>query len=312
MKKLIIALCLLLALPVSAFAMETPTGVTVQNLNGSQQLIKTYTVPPGTDPETLKEEPFDYEGFTYTFATIVKQENECAEQKQHTETVTVSTAKNDLSVILAELAPTLEYDDGQYSGVLSLDHTTLSTQAAGYATRSYTVTVTRELGSLPSNDISYIPATTVKDGKTLSLAGVDWQVQATALVDGSLVPSQYRAVATYSSPASYSAATGYITTANYVGEVSREEVESITYTLTYLGCEMELEPPEVTGFTLPATVAAHPILSVCIAAGTAALIALAVLLILSRREIRRLRELEEDQDQTPEETEYESVEEEQT
>lgn len=30
-------------------------------------------------------------------------------------------------------------------------------------------------------------------------------------------------------------ATGYVTTADYVGEVSRDGVESVTYQLTYLG-----------------------------------------------------------------------------
>lgn len=302
MKKLILALCLLLALPVNALAMEAPTDITVQNLNGSQQLIKTYTVPPGTDPETLKEEPFDYEGVTYAFAAIIKQENNHADQQVKRQTVTVNTEKKDLSCILAELAPTLEYDDGRYRGTLSLDHTTLDTQAAGYATRSYTVTATKELGSLPSNDMSYVPATTVKDGKTLPLAGVNWQVQATALVDDVLIPSQYMAVATYSAPASYRAATGYITTADYVGEVSCDEVESVTYMLTYLGKEAASELP---GF-LKTIVSGGALFTVCTAIGITGLIALAVLLFLSRREIGRLREYEETRLTSGEDEEYES------
>jgi hypothetical protein len=45
-KKCILSLLLALALSVSAFAMEIPTDTVAQNLNGSQQLIKTYTLPP--------------------------------------------------------------------------------------------------------------------------------------------------------------------------------------------------------------------------------------------------------------------------
>ena len=52
--------------------------------------------------------------------------------KSHTETVTVETSKDDLDVILEQLAPVIEYDDGLYSGTLSLDHTSLHTEATGY------------------------------------------------------------------------------------------------------------------------------------------------------------------------------------
>ena len=61
-----ISLVLAALLTISALAMEVPTSSTVQNLNGVQQYIKTYTVPPDTDPESLIEEPFDYDGYTYS------------------------------------------------------------------------------------------------------------------------------------------------------------------------------------------------------------------------------------------------------
>lgn len=65
MKKFVplIALALTLSLSTSAFAMEVPTDTVVQNLNGSQQVIKTYTIDPGTDPQELIEEPFVLDGY---------------------------------------------------------------------------------------------------------------------------------------------------------------------------------------------------------------------------------------------------------
>ena len=52
MKKYVplIALALTLSLTTSAFAMEVPTDTVVQNLNGSQQVIKTYTIDPAPIP----------------------------------------------------------------------------------------------------------------------------------------------------------------------------------------------------------------------------------------------------------------------
>lgn len=94
------------------------------------------------------------------------------------------------------------------------------------------------IGNLDRNDMSYVPATTVKNGKTLSLANVEWQVTGTALVGEALVPAQYQAVATYSASSSYQAATGYVTTAEYHGTVTSEGVDSITYTVVYTGSEI--------------------------------------------------------------------------
>ncbi len=235
MKKAILCVLLTLAMSVNAFALEVPTGTVVQNLNGSQQAIKTYTIPADQDPATLIEEPFELEGFLYTFANIVKTENSIEETKEHTEVVTIETSKKDLSVILENLEPTIEYDDGIFKGTLALDHTSIVTEAAGYTTKSYTVTETKTIGQLDRNDMSYVPATTIKNGRTLSLANVEWQVTGTDLVGEALMPSSYQAVATYSAKASYNAATGYVTTAEYVGDISHEGIESITYVLTYLG-----------------------------------------------------------------------------
>ena len=208
MKRVISCVLLMLVLTSNAFALEVPTDTVVQNLNGSQQAIKTFTVSPEQDPAALIEEPFELEGYLYTFADIVKSENPVEEKRIHTEVITVETTKDDLALILEQLKPTIEYDDGRFQGTLALDHTSLNTVAAGYATKNYTVTETKTIGQLDRNDMSYVPATTIKNGRTLSLA-----------------------------KASYQAATGYVTTAEYVGDVTHEGVESVTYVLTYIGTE---------------------------------------------------------------------------
>ena len=121
-----LALCLLLALSLmtSAFAAEVPEELVVENLNGQQRLVKTYVLSPEVDPDTLKEPPFDYDGFTYTWAYTTKEEQPFLDARAVTETVTVETSSDDLTDILAALAPSIPYDDGEYVGELDLDHTT--------------------------------------------------------------------------------------------------------------------------------------------------------------------------------------------
>ncbi len=304
MKKILSVVILTLALSVNALALEVPTDTTVQNLNGTQMCVKTFTVSADTDPQSLVEEPFDYEGYTYTFATMTKQENRTQDSKSQVETITVETAKKDLAAVLAALAPSIAYQDGGYQGTLSLDHTTIRTEATGYARKSYAVSATKEIENLASNDLSYIPATAVKDGVTLNLQSVDWQVQGTALVDDVLVPAQYKAVATYSANASYNAATGYITTAEYTGTVTRAGVESVTYTLTYLGAETAPVAVET------ASMWSRPLPYFLIGAGVGliALVVLIILLIRSRREIARLSQQEGHQVTDAEYTELEESE----
>ncbi len=317
MKKLLLSLLMALALSAGALAMEVPTSTVIQNLNGSQQLIKTYTLSPDADPQTLIEAPFELEGYVYTFADIVKTENHAADTDRHTETVTLETSSSELSDILEQLAPTMEYDDGVYTGTLALDHTSLRTEASGYTTKSRTVSATRTIGPVDRNDMSYVPSTTVKDGVTLSLTGVDWQITGMDVVGESLAPSSYQAVASYSGKTYYKAATGYVTTAQYVGEISRDELESITYQVTYIGEKGSLtegsqetppvddtgdagagdagETPDAPNTAKQTFLAAVPVLS-RILGGVAvlAVIVLTVLLVSSRREVRRLQEPDED------------------
>ena len=240
-----LALCLLLTLSLmtSAFAAEVPDSFVTQNLNGQQQLVKTYTLSPEIDPEILKEPSFEYDGFLYTWAYTTKSENPFMETKEAVQTITVETSKNDLALILEQLEPSMDYNEDGFQGELALDHTSLVTEASSYTTKYSKTTETKVIGNLDRNDMSYVPATTVKNGRTLSLANVDWQVTGTALVGEALVPSQYQAVATYSASNSYKAATGYVTTAEYRGTVSAEGIEDITYTVVYTGETIRPEAP---------------------------------------------------------------------
>ena len=296
MKRLLACLLLTAALVTNACALEVPTDTTIQNLNGSQQLIKTYTLSPDADPQQLIEEPFDQEGYRYTFADIVKEENQVSDRKYHTETVTLETDTKDLGKILEQLETTLDYDDGTYSGVLTLDHTAIRTEAAGYTSQARNVTATKTIGPLDRNDMSYVPATTVKNGVTLNLSNVDWQVIGTDLVGDTLSPASYQAVATYSGKSYHKVATGYVTSADYVGEVTRSDVESVTYKVTYLGTEAEgtsliASQRNVSMDGLPGKVLPYAL--GILGVGTVA--TLAVLLFRSRRALRQFQEEPEDE-----------------
>lgn len=285
MSRIALGLLLILSLTTSAFAAEVPEDFVIENLNGQQRLVKTYVLPPDVDPASLQEQSIDYDGYHYTWAYTTKEEEPYLETKTVTETVTVETASKNLTDILTALEPSISYDDGEFTGVLALDHTTLVTEAAGYTTKYSTTTETKVIGNLDRNDMSYVPATTVKNGKTLSLVSVEWQVTGTDLVGEALVPSRYQAVATYSASSSYQAATGYVTTAEYTGEVTAEGIDYITYTVVYTGTEIL---PEAAGGLLGGLFSGNtsslllPLLLLLLSAGIAAL---AIVLFKRRKNV---------------------------
>ena len=145
--------------------------------------------------------------------------------------------------------------------------------------------------------MSYVPATTVKNGVTLNLSNVDWQIIGTDLVGDMLSPASYQAVATYSGKSYSKVATGYVTSADYVGEITRNDVESVTYRVTYLGTQSEgtsLLPTRdgtVLG-GLPGQVLPYA-LGVL---GVGTIAALSVLLFHSRRALRQLQEEEPEEE----------------
>lgn len=272
LRSLTLALVIALGCMSYASAAFIPDDVDYRELNGQQQAVKVYTLLPGDNPDELREEDFEHDGFLYAFSDMTKLEQTYSEDQPYTETVTVNTSSKDLEKVLEALEPKIEYDKDGYTGTLYLDHSSIKTEAAGYSSKNYTVTATKNYTGLDRNDTSYIDKTVIKDGRTLTLANVSWSVESTTLVDDVLVPATYCAVATYSGNASTTVATGYISTADYSGTISSTGIASIQYTVVFLGTEMT---PEVGFFN---GIAANP---AALAGIFAACLAIALLLFFT-------------------------------
>ena len=100
-----------------------------------------------------------------------------------------------------------------------------------------------------SADPSYVAQSATKDGCTLPLTDVSWTVMGTGLSGDSLVPTEYKAVATYAKTMSKQVPTGYVSTARYTGNVTKTTADTVFYTLAYAG-----EPLD-SGLPLPLKIA---------------------------------------------------------
>ena len=211
-----------------------PAEVKQSEENGVTRIEKIYYLSAQDDPSNIPTEDFEREGKTYKLLDVLKQAQIESDTQDYVEVLTLDSDTQDMEKILAMLEPELEVqtEDG-YQGVLSLDHTTITVEAAGYKTSSRTVSATRTYPNLSGADVSLIPKSITDSGRTLTLADVQWQEAATTQADGYDMALRYTATATYTGTATSKYATGYVVTANYAGEVTRVSADVITYTAVF-------------------------------------------------------------------------------
>lgn len=211
-----------------------PAEVKQSEENGVTRIEKIYYLSSQDDPSNIPTEDFEREGKTYTLLDVLKQAQIESDTQDYVEVLTLDSDTQDMEKILAMLEPDLEVhtEDG-YQGVLSLDHTTITVEAAGYKTSSRTISATRTYPNLSGADVSLLPKAITDSGRTLTLADVQWQEAATTQTDGYDMALRYTATATYTGTATSKYATGYVVTANYVGEVTRVSADVITYTAVF-------------------------------------------------------------------------------
>ena len=211
-----------------------PAEVRASEENGVYRLEKVYYLTAKDDPATIPTADFEREGRTYTLLDLLKNDQTETDTREHIEVVTLESKTKDMAEILKMLEPKLEVktEDG-YEGVLSLDHTTIQVEAAGYGTSNRTVTAERTYPNLSDADVSLVPKSVNENGRTLTLADVSWQEAAVDPTDGYDIPIRYTAVASYTGTATSKYATGYTVTADYKGDVTRTSCDTVVYTAVF-------------------------------------------------------------------------------
>ena len=203
-----------------------PTEVVETETGGGRRLEKVYLLTAADNPANIPTDDFEREGYRYTLLDVTRQDYTESEAREHTETVTLDSGTKDMDKIMPQLAATREVttEDG-FTGILTLDTSSITVEAAGYGSSSRTVTATRTYPNLSDADSSLIPKTITDGGRTLTLADVQW------LEAGEF----YNATASYTGTATSKYATGYVITAEYAGEVVKTISGEMIYTAVFSG-----------------------------------------------------------------------------
>ena len=247
------ALCLTLALTPTALAADFEPAVPdakvcyptfiVRNDDGTE-LKKIYDLSPEDDPAGIPRSNFQQDGFQYNLTDLLKQELPENESRQHTEHVSVESAKKDMESVLALLPQEREFitDDG-LMGTLTLRLDTVQVEPSGYGSSTKQLSVKRSYPNLAEQDTQYIPKSIEDGGRTLTLSDIQWQTDNTANMDGYAVADRYTAVATYTGSATSSYVKGYTVTADYTGTVSRIALNRVRYVAIFDGTPIQPAEP---------------------------------------------------------------------
>ncbi len=217
-------------------AQETfPIAVSMQlaERNGMLCLEKDYQLTKEDDLTQIPKDDIRWDGKTYVFTDLVRSDP-APVTEVHTETITFNSSTNKLDQILKQMEAAIEVEteDG-YTGKLHLVPESITVNAAGYRNQSYTICTDRTYPNLSDADTALLPKTVEEKGRTLTLSDVNWQSAATDQVDGYELAMRYTAVATYSVTGTSKVATGYVVTADYTGNVTKTESDTLLYTAIY-------------------------------------------------------------------------------
>ena len=135
------ALCLTLTLTPTALAADFEPAVpdakvcyptTIVRNDDGTELKKIYDLSPEDDPAGIPRSDFRQDGFQYNLTDLLKQELPENESRQHTEHVSIESAKKDMESVLALLPQEREFitDDG-LMGTLTLRLDTVQVEPSG-------------------------------------------------------------------------------------------------------------------------------------------------------------------------------------
>ena len=218
----------------TVYAAYYPVSIDESTKNGVRTITKSYELTQNDDVSAISKEGFEQNGSFFIFKDMVKTELPQAESKEYAEKVVISSKSNKMNDILPLLEEEKQVvtEDG-FSGTAKLDLSNLKIEGAGYGTSTKNVSTTRTYPNLDSADTQYIPKTTVENGRTLELSGIDWQSGNTQNINDTAITDRYTAVATYTGTVSNSYVKGYTVTAEYKGTVSKTNTDKVMYTAIF-------------------------------------------------------------------------------
>lgn len=99
-----------------------PISVDTYDTAAGKEMVKRYELVEGQNPANIPREDFEENGYTYRLSDITKESLVTRDEKETTETLTITTKSKEINQVIKEIPAEKEFttEDG-YTGVLKLD-----------------------------------------------------------------------------------------------------------------------------------------------------------------------------------------------
>lgn len=213
-------------------------AVTLDNTNVTEDKLncyRTYYVQENEQSDFIAdlEKEIEVFGDKYTFDSYTSEGGATIDTIDINTTKKITSKTNNLESIINQLGTTISYEQNGYVGeyILNTQNIQIKTNYNGY--REDLIEETINYTSLERNDLDFIPKQTVKDGLTLDLLNVEWEVETTKMIGEYEVPNLYTAKCYYAGKQRIDYPNTYSITAEYMGTASKEIEAPYTYKIKY-------------------------------------------------------------------------------
>lgn len=225
-------------------------AVTLDNTNVTDNKLncyRTYLVQE-TEKNTFIdniEKDIEVFGDKYTFDSYTTEGGNTIDSIDIATTKRITSKTNNLESIINQLGSIIHYEKDGYIGeyILNTQNIQIKTNYNGF--REDLIEETINYTDLEKNDLDFIPKQTVKNGLTLDLLKVEWEVQTTKMIGESKVADIYTAKCYYAGKQRIDYPNTYSITAEYTGTATKEIESPYTYTVKYNKVE-EKAPDSIT------------------------------------------------------------------
>ncbi len=217
------------------------TNVTDNKLN----CYRTYLVQEDEQNTFIDNLEKDIEVFgdKYTFDSYITEGGTTTNTIDITTTKKITSKTNNLESIINQLGTTISYEQDGYIGEYLLNTQNIQIKTNNNGFREDLIEETINYTNLEKNDLDFIPKQTVKDGLTLDLLNVEWEVETTKMIGEYEVANLYTAKCYYAGKQRIDYPNTYSVTAEYSGTATKTIESPYIYTVKYNKIEEEKSDP---------------------------------------------------------------------
>lgn len=247
-KTKIVGLSLLLITLFSTNCFATSNDLKVHEINKTVSLEEAEQYR-----ENIKNEII-IDNVKYELQDISEQENKNIESEEKEQTKQKVVYTNNKYDVLNMFEDKLDITEDEMSGTLELQNNSLDLKVKDSYTEQYKVSLTKNYENVPSNELNDVPKTIEENGTTYYLINPIWTVSQVEKVEGQDVPITYNGEMQYEGIKERTIVKSYLATVSYKGTIEKEEVDSISFEITYKEVPQEITEEENPNY-IPVAVA---------------------------------------------------------